>query len=127
MKLAGRVLALLLLALWMPANMHCLLEHVPLFSFLGSCCSEQQASDSSTPCDGDQCCPVESGKYMVNWSDRLDTRGTTLVAVPLPAIAADLSLPAPKVTELPPDPFEDCSPWHLVFRAVGEPRAPSNC
>lgn len=105
--------------------MHCLLEPFPLFTFLDSCCGEEQTSDTA-PCDGDQCCPVESGKCIANWGDRIDSRGVGLFPVFLPAKV----LPA-----LPPDLFfavlarqapDDRPPWHFEVRAAGQPRSPGS-
>jgi len=120
-----KLIALLLLAVWMPATMCCALERagVPFFQ---QCCEDDSAESSpEAPCTDKTCCLLESGNYQT--------------ANPVPLVVTPesvFSLLALVFIE-PPQPkpgsagLSDSSPselsvgWQFLSRTALPPRAPS--
>lgn len=115
------IVAIALLALWVPLMVHCQLETISGLEIL------QCASDSTgqTDCTGDTCCAVEKSHYKVE---------ENALSVSLPAIPLTPCLPvfvtttdSPKnSSDLPaaaPPELPRC--WQFVFRTASPPRAPS--
>jgi hypothetical protein len=130
------IIALLLLALWLPATQHCGLEAAG-FIAEGASHFDSQAGDEESPCGHgksdcatDPCKIVESGTYK-------SALGSLKVPPPSFAlcdfIQRALRESTPVVVDLPAvhsaDPYErprDCgATWHFVERAAPLSRAPS--
>ncbi|WP_414662790.1 hypothetical protein [Horticoccus sp. 23ND18S-11] len=127
---ARRIAAILLLALWLPALLHCRLEAAGVL-FGAGCCDDDHASAAASPesCEGDSC-GVAEGEFT--------SPSSTVIAASAPVLHAcllDVALawPAPDVS---PPPLEgiveaDSAPpevvrtWVFVSRAAPSPRAPS--
>ena len=58
----GRILLFVLLALWLPATMHCRLEAAGFFAAHDDCAAEQAGNDS-TDCKDDACPTVEDALF----------------------------------------------------------------
>ena len=127
MRLRNAV-ALLLLALWLPATLHCAIEAAT------ACAPESRAGCEHTPhhpdedCTSDVCATLESGSY------RIATAGLQLLPpalTPDPAFLRALILLAAHTETAPPvaaraqPPPELPRRWHLVHRTVAPARAPS--
>jgi len=128
--LARRIAACLLLALWLPALLHCRLEAAGLA--LGSeCCNETHAPTAATKDScADDACGVAEGEFT-------SPSSSTLVA-PAPVLctcwlAADILVPplalapppAPSLDERLAAPPEISRRWMFVTRAAPAPRAPA--
>ena len=120
-----KVIAVVALALWGLATMHCDLEQVPGFGFLAWCHPQETAPQQSHDCGGDTCSEVESALYKTEQQT---------VTVPMPVLAVSFLLPlwdasaptcAPKPVPLHPSPPELPRLWQFFYRTALPPRAPS--
>lgn len=116
-----RVVAVLLLSLWLPATLHCDLEAAGLDLAL-LCHEHAEAVDLAAPCADETCHAVESTDYTAFALTKLiDAPVLTLIALlppprELPVTAAVLArIAAPP--ELP-------RRWQFAHRAALPPRAP---
>ena len=123
-KLTGCV-ALLVLALWGVASMHCTLEAVPGMEFLRICCCADSSPAPPKDCETDGCCAVEEGKYRAGERTASAPRPVLVPALlsraieaPMPQLQAHPFTAAKPPPELPPS-------WQFSFRAALPPRAPS--
>ncbi len=120
-----KVTALLLAALWLPATLHCQLEHLE-FSPLFACADSGEAAHADDDaCTDDACQTIESGQIIIAKS-RLDLDLQPLLLIctfqfapeAFPAPAADFSLSRSDET-LPRE-----RPWQFERRAALPARAP---
>ena len=117
--------ASLLLALWVPATMHCALETVPGFSFLQWCCDADDSRQTPRDCEDGVCGEVESGSYRIE--DPLTVASIPAmilafaawdrVAEPTPASATHFIPSTSAPPELPRF-------WQFSCRTALPPRAP---
>jgi hypothetical protein len=115
-----------LLALWMPAVLHCRLEKLPGFSALFSCPHSDAAPSQEQDC-GDQLCPsIESGDYRTP-DDHLEIAVVDAIQPDVPAGSFAVGRPESAVAvDCPPlSPPELVPSWSFVRRAAASPRAPS--
>lgn len=119
------LVALVLLALWMPATLHCELEWVGAFSDCSSCHEQAGNGDVARDCDADACAVIEKSAYRFG-ADVLLLKPPELIGwIFLSAIV----LPEPDAivarrldaTAAPPEVIRT---WHFVTRAASPPRAP---
>ncbi len=117
-----RIIALLMLALWLPVTGHCSLEAIEGLEFL-SCPSE---TPSSSHCDDDGCQTIESATYRVqdNHADFAVTllflgclHFQTVLTEPRGEIfsSSSLTLNSPELPQT----------WQFILRTALSPRAPS--
>ena len=120
-----KVFAMLTLALWGLASMHCTLEALPGLDFLKTCCFADTAPSSQSGCETDGCGAVEDAGYRPEEQP---------VSAPLPLLILAALASAPEAT-----PFEfqtrsvvgSLSPpelpqaWQFSYRTALPPRAPS--
>jgi hypothetical protein len=120
-----KVIAVVALALWGLARMHCELEQVPGFGFLAWCHPQESARQQSKDCSGDTCSEIESALYETE---------QPLVTVPMPVLLMSFLLPVRQIT--PPlgasqpallnfSPPELPRLWQFAYRTALPPRAPS--
>lgn len=128
--LARRIAALLLVAVWLPALLHCRLEAAGLF--LGAeCCSETHApAPTSAETCADDSCEVAEGEFTPPSSSSLAAPAPLLCACLFcsDVIAPTLAVTPPPVTgldEVDASPPEITRTWVFVTRAALSPRAPS--
>ena len=120
-----KVVAMVLLALWLPATMCCALEQagVPLFA---QCCVDDTAGTApETPCTETGCCPLESAAYKIEQTAVRVVAPSALVLDALTTLFAGAqNLPAVPVVPVfvPP---ELPVTWQFFFRTALPPRAPS--
>lgn len=113
--------ALLLLALWLPATMHCALESAGLISSSSIC-----TDGSNDHCAGDNCTQLE-GSLFKQKTDELQVMSPDLfvracfLCPHLPPAAAR----AEPIVQPPDHPQNWVTTWHFVRRAAPSPRAPS--
>ena len=121
-----QLVALAVLALWLPATLHCALEAAG-FAGVFSCADEHEtgAHDESPR---DACDVIEGAAFKP---------AANTATLPLPALCAcllcfvapppaiDLTAPVTGVSELVAAPPEVARTWHFVARAAPAPRAPS--
>ncbi len=128
-----RLVAVLLLSLWLPATLHCDLEAAGLDT-LFHCADETAAAPSDGCCKGntaarDACDLVEGSAFKpapntatlpppVSRGDLL----ALLLAPPPPRVVAP---PPAALTDRTVAPPEVARRWHFVARAAPRPRAPS--
>lgn len=121
----NQALAMMTLALWAMAAMHCALEHVPGFGFLASCCAADATCADESDRGSDACSVVEDGTYRSE--DQTASAPQPLLAlVTLPAVLEDAS-PQDRSFSLPTSesPPELPRLWQFAFRTARSPRAPS--
>ena len=123
----GRFLLFALLALWLPATMHCRLEAAGFFE-AHDACADEQAAGSGTDCKDDACPTVEEALYK-------ETANALVVSAPaecfLPdgvaqLIAFQASTAASVLSptrHIPP--AEIAVGWQFIARAAPPSRAPS--
>jgi len=111
---------LVMLALWLPATLHCQLESIPGLEFVRCASDTPDQSD----CSGDGCCAVEKSQYKSE-----QHRHTVPVFLPI------ASAPLLSVATIQPDetglgilttaPPEFLKTWQFALRTASPPRAPS--
>lgn len=117
--------ALIVLALWGLAVMHCKLEAVPGFDFLKSCCFVDSEPSSPTDCESDGCGAVEDGGYR----SEEQTASAPPPLLILALLSAVIEAPMPElqvcsfVSSHPPP--ELPKTWQFSYRTALPPRAPS--
>ncbi len=84
--------ALLLVALWLPATLHCQLENAGFDLFFA--CADQAAHTKGAACSGDACQVLESGQIALSKS-RIDFAALPLLACACVSCFQHLVLPAP--------------------------------
>ena len=126
MRVWKNMLVAAMLALWVPATVHCQLEILPGFEFLACCDHENEAPHQDDDCETDVCQLIESGLYKIEDNPAPLLRpGLAPPQFLLPALPLELS-PALTAQVRPDSPPPDLSPcWRFVFRAAAPPRAPS--
>lgn len=118
-----RIVALLLLALWLPATLHCDLEAAGVAP-ASVVCQDEHAPDSHGT---DNCALVENGTFKAS-STLLKVSAPALLACRLCCLAALLPPPvfvplvSPERTDSPP---ELVRVWHFDHRAALPSRAPT--
>jgi hypothetical protein len=120
--------ALLLLALWLPATQHCGLEAAGVLTSAVEChdaasCDEPQGT---SPCDLDNCQSIEDAAYKAKQTYvQLSTPVELACLCCLNAITPKtiiVSMITPAQTDAPP---ELAPSWQFTTRAAPAPRAPS--
>ncbi len=121
-----RVAAWVLLAVWLPATLHCALEVLPGFAALQCCCGDAPPAPPAPAGSPDTCADLEGGFF------KHEEQGA-LRGIP-PAVSALRSSPARVVpatpaalafTALAAGPPELPHAWQFFCRAAPQPRAPS--
>lgn len=120
-----KAVAVMVLALWGLAAMHCKLEVLPGLDFLQSCCFVDSAPCSARDCESDGCRDVEDGSYRAE-----ERKAAAPQPLPLPALVSPLvEAPLPELqthsfaaSESPP---ELPRLWQFSHRTALPPRAPS--
>jgi hypothetical protein len=119
-KLAGW-----LLALWLPATMHCALETVPGFSFLQWCCSAERAHQTSSDCPDEVCGEIESGLYLLRDSPPILPSPDLLAVTAWDHTVASPPDASPRVGHVSSIPLKLARSWQFCYRTALPPRAPS--
>ena len=117
---------LALVALWLPATLHCKLEELPGLQFLACCDHEQAAPHQDDDCRTDSCAMLEDGLFKVS-------NPKVVVPPPLLAMIPDFSTAPASGRRLAPVQvciLADRAPelpvtWQFSTRAALPPRAPS--
>jgi len=121
----GRFLLFALLALWLPATLHCKLEAAGVFA---EHCTDEHSPATDTGCTDDACPTIEDGLFK-------DSAAKLTVAAPaechIPACCAHLLAPDRLVAEPALSPVRHAPPseltvrWQFITRAAPPARAPS--
>ena len=116
-----KYVAMLLLALWLPATLHCALESAGLIS-----AGPMRVDGTNDHCAGDNCTQLEDSLFK-HKVDELQAVAPDLVCcaccfcLQLPTVAA-----ADEAFVARPDrPLNWVTAWHFTRRAAPSPRAPS--
>ena len=122
----GRLLLFALLALWLPATLHCRLEAVGVFD--SHCSDEQTAQAGADGCTDDVCPTIEQGFYK-------DSSATIAVAAPAEChvpdccallLALDRLVIAPTLSPVRHAPPSELTVrWQFITRAAPPARAPA--
>lgn len=118
-------IALIILALWSLAAMHCRLEVLPGFDFLKSCCFAGSASSAPKDCESDGCGAVEDGGYRAEEQTASAPQPLLVLAVLFAVVEAtrpELQACSLVTSESPP---EIPKIWQFSLRAALPVRAPS--
>ena len=128
-----RTIALLLLAVWLPATLHCEVEAAEIALHLAGC-TETDATDhhhdvAPENCIADNCATVE-GSFTANSSSPAAARAPVVSAAPFIALVSvpAFALSPPPVTgviEALAAPPQISRSWIFVLRAAPWPGAPS--
>ena len=121
-----KYVAMLTLALWGLATLHCDLEQVPGFEFLVSC-HPQNAPHQDNDCDNDGCSAVESGFYQLEKQPPAVSAPLLVLSFVLPLWEVATPRPAPHLAleRLNGSPPELPRVWQFSSRTALPPRAPS--
>jgi hypothetical protein len=108
-KLAKGV-AVLLLAVWGLATMHCALEQLPGFSLLRCCEHLEAAPHQDADCQQDACAVVESGRYRMDDPQAFVPIPFRVLSYLLPQLEPPMlrirhGLPGPSGSSFPARPF----------------------
>ena len=119
-----KIAAMLALVLYGLASMHCILEGVPGFDFLKTCCFVDTGASSPTDCESDACV-VESGNYRAE--ELTVSAPQPLLLLALLSSVIEVPLPEPQVASLvaSESPPELPRVWQFSHRTALPPRAPS--
>lgn len=121
---ARRLIALVLLALWLPATLHCDLEAAGVKGILG--CHNHEIP-CNAHCTADACHSIEGLSYQFDSSlTKAPQPSLTLLVAPLAFLVLTL-VAAPREGEIEPAaaPPEVARTWHFVTRAAPPARAPA--
>lgn len=121
----AKAIAVMVLALYGLASMHCALEGVPGFEFLKTCCFVDSSSSAPQDCEGDGCGPVEDGGYRAEEQTTPVPQPPLLLALLSPLLTPPLpesQVVAFRASESPPD---LPGSWQFAHRTALPPRAPS--
>jgi len=121
-----RVVAMLTLALYGLAALHCTLEGVPGFDFLKSCCFADSTPAVPPDCGDDGCGPVEDGSYRVEEQTTSAPQPPLILILQIPAFDALFSELEAVVSIAPESPPELPKFWQFSYRTALPPRAPSS-
>ncbi len=118
------IVAVVLLALWVPITSHCLLERVSGLPFLA--CASDDATKGNCDDDADGCQTVESASYRTEDSQPVVADFTFAIALLAPAVSfASPPLKDSAVALFAEPPSDLPSAWQFTFRTALPPRAPS--
>jgi hypothetical protein len=114
----------LALVFYILASMHCMLESVPGFDFLKSCCFVEQDSGARQDCETDECV-VESGNYRAEDPTVLVPQPFFMLVLFSPLFEEPLSDPQ-LVSFVPSQPPPELPRiWQFSHRTALPARAPS--
>jgi len=119
-----RFIALMLLALWLPATLHCDLEAAGVKGVLG-------CHDHDVPCNPhctvDACHSIEGLSYQFDSSLTKAPQPSFILPVPPLALVAPTLVTVPREGKIEPAvaPPEVARTWHFVMRAAPPARAPA--
>ena len=127
-NLFRRLIALLLLCLWLPCTMHCQAESLGWLGSESACCEQSHSQAPAAPdcADCSVCSALESGGYSLAPKVVFVHALLALLAPPLPELLAPardsvpLTLPAPDS-----EPQFLRQSWSFDCRTAPAPRAPS--
>lgn len=98
MRLARKLIAMLLVVLWVPLTSHCILEDVGVFPMNAGCAEEASHSGHGHKKNA-ECCPLESASYFVQ--KHADFKHLLILkSVPF-AVLALFDVPAKEHSEVP--------------------------
>jgi len=121
----GSYIATVLLALWLPATLHCEMETVGVFAESGTCHATSPGDAPTGDCDADGCAIIESGAFRsqtnIFFLKAPDLTRCLLLVVPPLEMTALPAIPFDRTTA----PAEMIHTWQFVRRTAPPPRAPS--
>jgi len=121
----ARIAAVVVLALWGLATVHCDLEKVPGFGFLAWCHSQEGSTHQDNDCGDDACSVVESGLYKVEEQTPSVPMPPWVVSFVLPRWEPTPSATVPRSALPNESPPELLRTWQFCYRTALPPRAPS--
>lgn len=122
------LVALLLLALWLPATQHCGLEATGWLGNEAECHTDGgcQADHAKAPCDADNCQSVEDGAYKSPASPRLVLGPSVLSCLCCLRVISPETIVVPLVSPARTNPPPELTPsWQFIARAALPARAPT--
>lgn len=118
-----RIVALVMLAAWMPAASLCLAECAG-FVERGDCCPDESSGDANAAAHS--CCLLASGSYKSDTHPPLVVAPYAFVTAQVPSMILDAPPSAESVQPSPSSSPPDLPvSWQFSFRAALPPRAPS--
>lgn len=117
--------AMVLLAIWMPATMCCALERAGV-PFFDNCCADETSHDNSkAPCTDKSCCLLDAGRYTAQITPPIALLPLDALALVPWALVDTPQRPQPDSYSSGLAPPELPVTWQFSFRAALPPRAPS--
>ena len=120
-----KMFAVLTLALWGMAAMHCTLEGLPGFDFLKTCCFVEAETAAPPDCESDGCGAVEDGSYRPEEQTAFAPQPLLLLALLSPVSEAPLPEPQAGSVVASESPPELLKLWQFAHRTALPPRAPT--
>jgi len=115
----------MLLTLWLPATLCCVLERADVPGFIDCCVDEATDGQPEQPCESDTCCQVEKGSYKLEQvSIRIAVPQISVLDDLLNALAADHDVSIGSASPSFPPPDLPVS-WQFSYRTALPARAPS--
>lgn len=127
LPLSHRMIALILVVLWLPAVWHCELEMLQTAVADGCCSHDASDGPAGGTCVSDPCAIFDEGHVRDG-----DACGLTVVSPAMAVVAwiEDLRIvPAAAITRAdypPPDPVPDAKAWAFVRRSAALANAPGH-
>ena len=126
MSRLSKLVALLLVALWLPATLHCRLEGLGLGAIFT--CADDSAKTTGTGCTDDGCQSLEDGQFALG-KTRIDP--AVLLLLTCACVQCFLPVAPPEIApEISAGSAEDTAPWQCTWqfarRAALPARAPDS-
>ena len=119
-------LVILLVALWLPASVHCQIESLTGLEFLACTASPDGPANTPTSHCETGCCSIEQGQCQAEQpSLRIALPASLLVGVAPPLKVATALPDATSLGILRTEPPPSLTTWHFAFRTALPARAPS--
>lgn len=123
-----RTLTIILLALvWVPLTSHCKLEGLTGLEFFRCATEASHAPESGDPCEGNECCAIESAKYQA-FRQQVILPALFQAVLPAEDLSALTVVPPAQIylSLLAAAPPERSSSWQFSYRTALPVRAPSD-
>jgi hypothetical protein len=121
-----QLVALAVLALWLPATLHCALEAAGFDGMFA--CADEHETGTHDESPRDACDVVEGAAFKPAANTAALPRPALcacLFCFVVPALAIELTAPVTGLSEFVAAPPEVARTWHFVARAAPSPRAPA--
>ena len=128
-KLGQRIITLIVLLAWVPANCHCLLGALIKDATANSCCIESHQKEPAHGQGESDCCDlcgaIESGKFRAPSKDYLDFGSDLELVTADPVISLSVLSATEKECFIPKKAPPESAIWQFLTRTAHVGRSPS--